>query len=66
MEGLPIARRTVGSTSVSGKFSAIVSNAFPTPSVLVALLPDATITPSSARNQDSYHELDSLFSGVEC
>ncbi|RVW41678.1 Retrovirus-related Pol polyprotein from transposon 17.6 [Vitis vinifera] len=46
MKGLLITGHTVDSTSVSGKFSAAVSSAFPTPSVSVALLPDATITPA--------------------
>ncbi|RVW75298.1 hypothetical protein CK203_055337 [Vitis vinifera] len=55
-EGLPIAGRTAGSTSISGKFSAIASSAFPAPSVSVALLPNATFTPSNAGSQDSYHE----------
>ncbi|XP_034695617.1 uncharacterized protein LOC117921767 [Vitis riparia] len=37
----------VGSTSVSGKFSATVSSTFPTPSVSAALPPDATVTPAA-------------------
>ena len=38
------------------EFSATVSSAFPTPSVSIALLPDATFTPSNAESQDNYHE----------
>ena len=56
MEGLPIAGRRVGLTSVSGKFSVAAGSVFPASSVLLALLPDATITLSNAGNQDSYHE----------
>ena len=50
MEGLPIAGRTVGSTSISGKFSVVVGSVFLTPSVSIAILPNATITPSNAGN----------------
>ncbi|KAJ9680357.1 hypothetical protein PVL29_019622 [Vitis rotundifolia] len=48
MEGLPISGCTVSSSSVSRKFSAAASSAFLTPSVSVALLPNATFNPSSA------------------
>ncbi|RVW41810.1 Transposon Ty3-I Gag-Pol polyprotein [Vitis vinifera] len=48
--------RTAGSTSVSGRFSAAAGSAFLAPSLSVALLPDATFTPSNAESQDNYHE----------
>ncbi|RVW22320.1 Retrovirus-related Pol polyprotein from transposon 17.6 [Vitis vinifera] len=38
---------TAGSTSVSEKFLAATSSGFPAPSVSIALLPDATITPAA-------------------
>ena len=56
MEGLPIAGHTTGLTSVSRRFLAAVGSVFPVPSVLIALLPDATFTPNSVGTQDNYHE----------
>ncbi|RVW92587.1 hypothetical protein CK203_039384 [Vitis vinifera] len=56
MEGLPIVGCTANSTSISGRFLAAAGSAFPVPSVLVALLLDATFIPNSTGSQNSYHE----------
>ena len=56
MEGFPLAGCTAESTSVSGRFLTTAGSAFLVPSVLVALLPDATFTLNSVGNQENYHE----------